>query len=192
MTERSRGLPSPPQVIELLEDEFVRAGYEIEDVRVEATSRPARIVVIADGDKPLDLDTVAELSRAASQLLDTLPEADDPYVLEVSSPGVERPLTTEKHFRRAHGRRVDVQLSEGEQLTGRIAGVATGSGGAVLKLVVAKGGKGASSWAVREIALDDVTKAVVQVDFSPPSQRELDLVGQVGTDAGAAGTEAGT
>lgn len=192
MTERSRGLPSPPQVIELLEDEFVRAGYEIEDVRVEAASRPARIVVTADGDEPLDLDTVAELSRIASQLLDTLPETDDPYVLEVSSPGVDRPLTTEKHFRRAHGRRVEVQLDGGEQLTGRIAGVTTETGGVTVKLVVAKGGKGASTWAVREIALDDVTKAVVQVDFSPPSQRELDLVGQVGTDAGAAGTEAGT
>jgi ribosome maturation factor RimP len=179
-------------VIELLEDEFVRAGYEIEDVRVEATARPARIVVVADGDQPLDLDAVAELSRLASQLLDTLPEAADPYVLEVSSPGVDRPLTTEKHFRRAHGRRVEVQLGAGEQLTGRIAGVITRSGATVLQLVVAKGGRGASTWAVREIALDDVTKAVVQVDFSPPSQRELDLVGQVGTDAGAAGTEAGT
>lgn len=192
MTERSRGLPSPPQVIELLEDEFVRAGYEIEDVRVEAATRPARIVVVADGDNPLDLDTVAELSRIASQLLDTLPEAAEPYVLEVSSPGVERPLTTEKHFRRAHGRRVEVQLGGGERLTGRIAGVATGTGTAVLQLVVPKGSKGASTWAVREVALNDVTKAVVQVDFSPPSQRELDLVGQVGTDAGAAGTEAGT
>jgi ribosome maturation factor RimP len=180
VTERSRGLPSPPQVIELLSAEFLRSGYEIEDVRVDGASHPARIVVIADGDTPLDLDTVAVLSRSASALLDTLTESSDPYVLEVSSPGVDRPLSTEKHFQRAHGRRVELQLEDGAQVTGRIAGVHAG----VLRLVVATGGKGATRWSVREIKLTDITKAVVQVDFSPPSQRELDMVGQAGTEAG--------
>lgn len=180
MTERSRGLPSPPQVIELLGAEFLRAGYEIEDVRVDGASNPARIVVIADGDSPLDLDTVADLSRTASQLLDTLADASDPYVLEVSSPGVDRPLSTEKHFRRAHGRRVELQMNDGSQVMGRIAGVQAGT----LRLVVAAGSKGAARWSVREVELADVAKAVVQVDFSPPSQRELDLVGQAGTEAG--------
>ena len=180
MTERSRGLPSPPQVIELLSAEFLRAGYEIEDVRVDGASNPARIVVTADGDTPLDLDTVADLSRTASQLLDTLAGASDPYVLEVSSPGVDRPLSTEKHFQRAHGRRVELQLGDGSQVTGRIAGVHAG----ILTLVVATGGKGATRWSVREFELADITKAVVQVDFSPPSQRELEMVGQAGTEAG--------
>ncbi|WP_236950523.1 ribosome maturation factor RimP [Mycobacterium sp. MS1601] len=159
----------------------MRAGYEIEDVRVDTSSNPARIVVVADGDTPLDLDAVAELSRTASQLLDTLTEASSPYVLEVSSPGVDRPLSTEKHFRRAHGRRVELRLGDGEQVTGRIAGVDSG----LLRLVVPAGGKGAIRWSVREVQLGDITKAVVQVDFSPPSQRELDLVGQAGTEAGA-------
>ncbi|CAN5204112.1 ribosome maturation factor RimP [soil metagenome] len=185
MTERSSGLPSPHQVIELLEAEFGRAGYEIEDVRINAGTRPARVAVIVDGDKPLDLDTVAELSRIAAQLLDSVPEAADPYLLEVSSPGVERPLRTEKHFRRAHGRKVELDLSDGERLTGRIAAVDDG----VLRLVVGGGTKGAIKWSVREFALDAISKAVVQVDFSPPSQRELEMVGQVGADADAAGTE---
>ena len=185
MTERSSGLPSPHQVIELLEGEFGSAGYEIEDVRINAATRPARVAVIVDGDKPLDLDTVAELSRIASQLLDALPDSIDPYLLEVGSPGVERPLRSEKHFRRAHGRRVELDLADGERLTGRIAGVGDG----VLRLVVGSGVKGAVKWSVREYALDEIAKAVVQVDFSPPSQRELEMVGQAGEDAGAAGTE---
>jgi ribosome maturation factor RimP len=63
---------------------------------------------------------------------------------------------------------------------GRIAGVQAGT----LRLVVAAGSKGAARWSVREVELADVAKAVVQVDFSPPSQRELDLVGQAGTEAG--------
>lgn len=191
MTERSTGLPSPRQVIELLDGEFERAGYEIEDVRLDAATRPARIAVVVDGDKPLDLDAIAELSRIASQLLDNLPEPD-PYLLEVSSPGVDRPLSTEKHFRRAQGRKVDVVLADGEQVTGRIAGVFTQDGaGRVLRLVVTGGVKGASKFSVRDVALGEVSKAVVQVDFSPPSQRELEIVSSAAEDAGAAGTEAG-
>ncbi len=84
---RSTGLPTQKQVIELLDGEFVRAGYEIDDVVIDSRPRPPRITVIADGDKPLDLDTVAALSRSASALLDDLIAGDDAYVLEVTSPG---------------------------------------------------------------------------------------------------------
>ena len=159
------GLPSQTQVIELLDGEFARAGYEIEDVVIDARSQPPRITVIADGDTALDLDTVADLSRSASDLLD----ADIPgsYVIEVSSPGVDRPLTSEKHFRRARGRKVDVTLTDGTKLTGRVG--ATGDGAVD---VVVRDGKG---WSTRQVPLDDIAKAVVQVEFSPPSQREMEL-----------------
>ena len=86
------GLPSQTQVIELLDAEFARAGYEIEDVIIDERSQPPRITVIADGDTALDLDTVAELSRSASNLLDAERDIAGTYVLEVSSPGVDRPL----------------------------------------------------------------------------------------------------
>ena len=171
----SRGLPSPSQVIELLAGEFARAGYEIEDVSIAATMRPPRITVIADGDTPLDLDVVAELSRVASELLDTVEVAASEYVLEVSSPGVERPLTTEKHFLRNRARKVEIDLTDGSTITGRIAGVSSG----VLSLVVR--GLKPHQLAIRELAFADISKAVVQVEFSPPNQRELELV----TEAGA-------
>lgn len=175
------GLPSQTQVIELLTGEFARAGYEIEDVVINSRTRPPRITVIADGDTALDLDTVATLSRTASDLLDTLDGADGDsaaYVLEVSSPGVERPLTSEKHFRRARGRKVDLALSDGSQLAGRVAGAADGT----LSLVVRAGREPA----LREIPLADIVKAVVQVEFSPPPQAELELLSQTqGMEAGA-------
>ena len=66
MAERSTGLPSQRQVIELLDGSFARAGYDIEDVVIDAAARPPRITVVADGDRGLDLDSVAELSRIAS------------------------------------------------------------------------------------------------------------------------------
>jgi ribosome maturation factor RimP len=174
------GLPSHTQVIELLGEEFARAGYEIEEVVIDARARPPRITVVADGDTALDLDTIAALSRSASTLLDGLDSVADRYVLEVSSPGVERPLTSEKHFRRARGRKVELALSDGSRLTGRV-GQARGD---AIALVVREG----RDWAVREIPLVEITKAVVQVEFSPPAQAELELasMGQAGgTEAGA-------
>lgn len=176
------GLPSQTQVIELLTGEFARAGYEIEDVVINSRTRPPRITVIADGDTALDLDTIAALSRTASDLLDRLDggtgDNSDAYILEVSSPGVDRPLTTEKHFRRARGRKVDLALADGSQLSGRVADAIDGR----LSLVVRTG----RDLAVRQIPLADVVKAVVQVEFSPPARAELELLGQAqGTEAGA-------
>ena len=172
------GLPSQTQVIELLGNEFARAGYEIEDVVIDARTRPPRIMVIADGDKALDLDTIATLSRSASALLDGLDDVRDRYVLEVSSPGVDRPLTSEKHFRRARGRKVDIILSDGSRLTGRVGETHDHA----VALVVRDG----RDYRVREIPLADIAKAVVQVEFSPPAQAELDLAGQADrTEAGA-------
>ncbi|MDT5146332.1 MAG: ribosome maturation factor RimP [Mycobacterium sp.] len=174
------GLPSQTQVIELLGGEFARAGYEIEDVVIDGRTRPPRITVIADGDDAPDLDTIATLSRSASTLLDgSFDGIRDRYVLEVSSPGVDRPLTTVKHFSRARGRKVDVALSDGSRLTGRVAETREDA----VALVVRTG----RDWTVREVPLADVVKAVVQVEFSPPTQAELELA----TKNEARGTEAG-
>lgn len=163
------GLPSQTQVIELLDGEFARAGYEIEDVVIDQRSQPPRITVIADGDTALDLDTVAELSRSASNLLDAERDIGGAYVLEVSSPGVDRPLTSEKHFRRARGRKVELALTDGSQITGRVGEIRDGT----VNVVVRSG----RDWTIRPIAFDEVAKAVVQVEFSPPPQRELELAG---------------
>ncbi|OBH03461.1 MULTISPECIES: ribosome maturation factor RimP [unclassified Mycobacterium] len=165
------GLPSQTQVIELLGGEFARAGYEIEDVVIDARARPPRITVIADGDEPLDLDTVAGLSRSASALLDGLDGAPDGYVLEVSSPGVERPLTSAKHFRRARGRKVEIALSDGSQLTGRLGETRDDTVALVLRA--------GRDWSIRHIPLHEIVKAIVQVEFSPPAPEELELAGAV-------------
>jgi ribosome maturation factor RimP len=176
------GLPSQTQVIELLDGEFARAGYEIEDVVIDERSQPPRITVIADGDTALDLDTVAELSRSASNLLDSKRDIGGTYVLEVSSPGVDRPLTSAKHFRRARGRKVELSLTDGTQVTGRVGETRDGE----VDVVIREG----RDWTVRPISLGDLVKAVVQVEFSRPPQRELELAGvdTTGRDAETEGT----
>jgi ribosome maturation factor RimP len=177
VTERSRGLPSPPEVIELLDGDFTSAGYEIDDVSIDTAVRPPRIAVIVDGDTAVDLDAIADLSRLASDRLDALPGITERYVLEVSTRGVDRPLTEQKHFRRASGRKVDLQMADGSELTGRIVGVTDGA----LRLLV----RDRADWAVRELSLVDITKAVVQVEFASPGKREMELMSQAGKEARA-------
>ncbi|HEX7322238.1 MAG TPA: ribosome maturation factor RimP [Mycobacterium sp.] len=177
------GLPSQTQLIELLDADFARAGYEIEDVVVDVGARLPRITVVVDGDTPLDLDTAAALSRCASDLLDGADDIDGlrvsgSYVLEVSSPGVERPLTSPKHFRRARGRKVELRLTDGSGLIGRIGEV----GEATLTLVTRAG----SDWELRQLPMAEITDGVVQIEFSPPTERELELA-----RGWVAGTEGG-
>lgn len=177
---RSADLPSQEQVRELLDGEFTRAGYEIDDVVIDAAARPPRITVVADGDDGLDLDSLAALSRTASELLDQLDRGvgqlgDTPYVLEVTSRGVDRPLTDEKHFRRNRGRKAELTLADGSALTGRLGQADAGSVDVVIRST--------RDFEVRRIALADIVKAVVQVEFSPPNRRELELAGESGKGA---------
>ena len=124
---------------------------------------------------------MATKARSASELLDTVDssKSGSPYVLEVTSPGVDRPLTAEKHYRRARGRKVELTLSDGSSLTGRVGETSDGT----VSLVVTEGGRG--NYSVRELPLSAIAKAVVQVEFSPPNQRELELAGQPGKGAEA-------
>lgn len=164
------GLPSPKQVTELLDGEFARAGFEIEDVVIHPAARPPRITVVADGDAPLDLDTIAALSRSASGLLDDGSGVDGQYILEVTSPGVDRPLTSEKHFRRARGRKAEVTLADGSAVTARLGDVIDGR----VRLVLC--GSRDAKPAARQVPLDDIASAVVQVEFARPDPHEMELL----------------
>ncbi|GAB2919140.1 ribosome maturation factor RimP [Micromonospora polyrhachis] len=89
------------------------AGYDLEDVSVTRAGRRHVVRVIVDGDGGVSLDAVAEVSRAVSAALDTAEETGGDlvageYQLEVSSPGVDRPLTLPRHWRRNVGRLVKV------------------------------------------------------------------------------------
>ena len=169
-------LPTQAQVRELLSADFAGAGYDIEDVRVQVDAKPPRILVVVDGDRALNLDAVAELSRTAAELLDRYDAQSDAYVLEVTSPGIDRPLTTAAHYRRAHGRRVQLQLTDGASLQARLGQ----SDGEQVDLVIAERGR----LSVRRVAIADIAKAVVQVEFSPPNRRELELAGVTGEEVG--------
>lgn len=97
------------------------AGMDLESVRVSSAGRRRVLRIVVDSDRGVSLDDAADASRAISAELDSSDAMGEfPYTLEVSSPGVDRPLTEPKHWRRAIGRLVTVSSAADQTLTGRI------------------------------------------------------------------------
>lgn len=135
--------------------EALDADLDALDVRAVGRRELVRAVVDADGG--LDLDRIADLSRAISAALDESAEVtavlgDRSYVLEVSSPGVDRPLTLPRHWRRAAGRLVTAYLLDGTMVTDRLVSVDEASGTVTL--------------GDRLVPMADLDRGVVQVEFT--------------------------
>jgi ribosome maturation factor RimP len=101
------------------------AGVDLEKVAVSRIGRRHSVQVVVDRDEPLGLDAIAEVSRVVSDALDAAERGGativpGEYVLEVSSPGVDRPLTEPRHWRRNVGRLVAVPIAAGGTVTGRV------------------------------------------------------------------------
>ena len=145
----------------LASDAAGAAGLVLEDVAVQSAGRRRIVRVVVDlpddavGGVPMD--AVATVSQLLSQRLD---DADAmggaPYVLEVTSPGVDRPLTQRRHWLRARGRLVRVMLREGGAHTGRLTDV-TDDG------VVVEG---------RTVVWYDVDRGRVEVEFNRPADED--------------------
>jgi ribosome maturation factor RimP len=130
-------------------------GLDLEDVTVTPAGKRRLLRVIVDGDEGVSLDAVAAVSTDVSKSLDDSDEmGGQPYVLEVTSPGVDRPLTQPRHWRRARNRLVKVTLADGSTVEGRVT--AAGDDAATLDV----DGTG------REVAYSDITTARVQVEFN--------------------------
>ena len=87
----------------------VTMGVDLEDCSIKQAGRREVLTVIVDKDGGIDLDEIARISFAISEALDALEELEEhPFVLEVSSPGTDRPLTEVRHWRRAKSRLVNV------------------------------------------------------------------------------------
>jgi ribosome maturation factor RimP len=108
----------------VVEQAVTGEGYELDSLSVKPVGRRHLLRVTIDGDGGLGLDVIADVSRAISAALDAAEETgkqliEGEYQLEVSSPGVDRPLTTPAHWRRNTGRLVKVKAGE-RVFTGRV------------------------------------------------------------------------
>ena len=156
------------QLRELARTVAARMGYDLEELVVVAAGRRRLIRIVVDGDHGVSLDAAAEISRAIGAALDV--EGDtfigpEPYTLEVTSPGIGRPLTEERHFRRARGRVVLAKMLDGGTVEGRVRRVADNA----LELLTGPDA------AITVIPLADIRRAKVDVEFAkmPAAHAEL-------------------
>ncbi|MFF3223167.1 ribosome maturation factor RimP [Nocardia suismassiliense] len=178
-------MPTEERLSQLIAGLVERRGFDLEGVDISTTGKhadaQARLKVIVDSDGPSDLDTIAALSTELSELLDEAGDfGETPYLLEVTTPGVDRPLTADRHWRRARGRKVRVHLREGAQApepdgSAKFEARVGELSGDTVALVL--GGKH-KPHRVR-IPVADIAEAVVQVEFAKPGARELELAGGV-------------
>ena len=132
------------------------AGFDLEDVTITSAGRRSVIRVVVDSDDGVDLDAAAEVSRSIEALLDAGGVMGEmPYVLEVTSPGVDRPLVAPKHWRRAVGRLVSVSYDDAE-ITGRLTRVTEGV------VVIDVAGE------ARELEFARLGPGTVQLEFNRP------------------------
>jgi ribosome maturation factor RimP len=141
------------------------AGYDLEDLSVTRVGRRHLLRIVVDADGGVSLDAVAEMSRQVSEALDAAEAADGElivgeYQLEVSSPGVDRPLTAPRHWRRNVGRLVRVKAGD-RQVLARIS--AADDAGVVLDV----DGVGT------EVGYPRLGPGRIQVEFSRPGEEDL-------------------
>ncbi|MFC3999426.1 ribosome maturation factor RimP [Nocardiopsis sediminis] len=109
------------RLAELLGPVLAEAGLDLEDIEVTPAGRRRLLRVVVDSDSGVDLDTVGTISQEISAALDSTDAMGKaPYVLEVTSPGVDRPLTLPRHWRRSRGRLVQARLAGGDEVEGRV------------------------------------------------------------------------
>ena len=151
----SRVSPDGSRIADALRDQLSALGLDLEAVELTPAGKRRVLRVAVDQDGGVSLDDIADATRAVSGVLDdTDLMGETAYTLEVTSRGVDRPLTEPRHWRRNRDRLVKVSLLDGTQLTGRV----TDSDDAGVTLDV--------DGSPRRLAYDEVGKALVQIEFN--------------------------
>lgn len=109
------------QIFELVEPLVNKAGLILEEVQVQTPGKHRFVTVIVDSESGLNLDQVTDVSRNLNEAMDGANfMGEQPYTLEVTSPGVDRPLTAPRHWRKNIDRLVKITKTDGETCKGRI------------------------------------------------------------------------
>jgi ribosome maturation factor RimP len=147
------------QISELVTPAVSDLGFYLEDVHVATPGSHRIVTCIVDGDASLNLDQVTSVSRVISELLDEAPfMGETPFTLEVTSPGVDRPLTQPRHFAKNVDRLLKVIKFDGSEVTGRI--LSNTDEDVTLTVTVKK------ETIEEVITLADIKRAVVEIEFN--------------------------
>ena len=127
-------------------------GFYLEDVTITSAGRRSMLTVIVDGDTHLSLDQVTSATKAIGEIVESIQSlGETPFTLEVTSPGLDRPLTKVRHWQKNMNRLVKVVLHDGSEIKGRINEV------------------NEASSVVGEIKVNysDIKRATLEVEFKP-------------------------
>ena len=130
-------------------------GFYLEDVTIISAGRRSMLTVIVDGDTHLSLDQVTSATKAIGEIVESVQSlGETPFTLEVTSPGLDRPLTKVRHWQKNINRLVKVVLLDGSEIKGRIKDV-----NEVSTIVDEK-----------NINYSDIKRATLEVEFKPVSK----------------------
>ena len=147
------------QIAELIAPALQQAGYFLEDINIVSPGNHRIVTVIVDGESALNLDQVTVASKLVSELMDEASfMGDTPFTLEVTSPGIDRPLTLPRHYAKNLTRLLKVTKTDGVVVTGRIT--SNSESDVTLSVVEKKETKEVV------IALADIKRAVVEIEFN--------------------------
>ena len=139
----------------LLGDALLAEGLDVEAIELTPAGNRRLLRVAVDKDGGVTLDEVAEATRIVSRALDGSDVmGEQPYTLEVSSRGADRPLTLPRHWRRNRGRLVKVLTHDGRSVTGRI------QDSDEQKAVLDVDGR------AQDVSYSEVAKARIQIEFN--------------------------
>ncbi len=147
------------QISEHITPALHKAGYFLEDVNLVSPGQHRIVTVIVDGERALNLDQVTVASKLVSELLDEATfMGETPFTLEVTSPGIDRPLTLPRHFAKNVDRLLKVTKTDGVVVTGRI--LSNTASDLTLSVTEKKD--------VKEvvISLADIKRAQVEIEFN--------------------------
>jgi len=165
MPAGSRHAPSDDEsrIAEVIRPVVAAAGMDLESVRMSVAGKRRLLRIVVDGDDGVSLDDAADVSRDISALLDEASALGEvPYTLEVSSPGVDRPLIEPRHWRRAVGRLVKVKVAGEGTVEGRI--LAADADGVTIDLA---GGE-------RRFGPGELGPGAIQIEFGRIPDAEFD------------------
>ena len=144
---------------ELLAPAVENAGFFLEEVQISSPGNHRTVVCVVDGLKPLNMDEVTLVSRLISEILDEAPVmGDGAFTLEVTSSGVDRPLTLPRHWAKNLTRLIKMTFTDGSVLTARLNEFNETHGKFTENI------KGRMK--DHEVAFADIKRAVVEIEFS--------------------------
>lgn len=130
-------------------------GFYLEDVTITSAGRRSMLTIIVDGDTHLSLDQVTSATKAIGEIVESIQSlGETPFTLEVTSPGLDRPLTKVRHWQKNINRLVKVIMQDGSEVKGRINEV----------------NRASSVVGEKKVNYSDIKRATLEVEFKQVSK----------------------